>query len=174
MVFLTDGNPSVSEECGTSDSDRLLLIQGLKQIVDRIVPVGVGPLVDVGTLLTLSWNMPPQVHFISFVMIFCVFIFVFDFSMNFYDVFLTLHCDLIYVQLYFCSTPCLLLLRTLFRRPTLRLHLAASLRCSATSPHSHAIQVLRRLRQLLHRRSSRPLRNLPQNRRRRLAATLMS
>jgi hypothetical protein len=72
VVFLTDGNPSVSEECGTSDSDRLLLIQGLKQIVDRIVPVGVGPLVDVGTLLTLSWNMPPQVLFTfhSFIFIF--------------------------------------------------------------------------------------------------------
>ena len=97
MVFLTDGNPSVSEECGTSDSDRLLLIQGLKQIVDRIVPVGVGPLVDVGTLLTLSWNMPPQVLFhFSFIHSFLcddflcfIFVFDFDFSMNLYDVFLT-------------------------------------------------------------------------------------
>ena len=95
MVFLTDGNPSVSEECGLSEPGRLLHIQQLKLNVDRIIPVGVGPLVDVGTLLTLSWNMPPQVLFhFSFIHSFLCddflcFIFVFDFSMNLYDVFLT-------------------------------------------------------------------------------------
>ena len=65
VVIATDGNPAPAAECSTSDAGRMAYIQFIKQHADRIVPVGIGSHVDVGTLLTLSKGMPEAMPYVT-------------------------------------------------------------------------------------------------------------
>jgi hypothetical protein len=65
VVIATDGNPAPAAECSTTDAGRMEYIQYIKQHADRIVPVGIGSHVDVGTLLTLSKGMPDAMPYVT-------------------------------------------------------------------------------------------------------------
>jgi hypothetical protein len=66
VVFLTDGNPATTEQCGLSSSQqREEYISKLKQRVDRIIPVGISSNVDIGTLTSLSHNMPAGKSYVA-------------------------------------------------------------------------------------------------------------
>ena len=65
VVFATDGNPSKAEDCGIDEAARIFNIAGLKTRVTRIIPIGIGELVDVGTLVTLSSGMPSDHSYLA-------------------------------------------------------------------------------------------------------------
>ena len=65
VVVATDGNPALASECGITDTERNDLIANFKPIVDRLIPVGIGSFVNVGTLLTFSHQMPVSMPYIT-------------------------------------------------------------------------------------------------------------
>ena len=65
VVVATDGNPALTSECATTDAARTSSLKHFKGTVDRLIPVGIGQYVSVGTLETLSWGMPPSMTYIT-------------------------------------------------------------------------------------------------------------
>ena len=64
VVMATDGNPAPAAECN-GEASRTNAIANVKSKTDRMVPIGIGPYVDVGTLLTLSKGMPASMPYVT-------------------------------------------------------------------------------------------------------------
>ena len=65
VIIITDGNPAIASDCSTTDVSRLSYIDAIKSRTDRLIPVGVGTEVSVGTLLTLSSGMPASMPYVT-------------------------------------------------------------------------------------------------------------
>ena len=65
LVMVTDGNPNPADQCGVTEENRIMYIDGIKAATDRLIPVGVGSEVEVGTLMSLSHGMPASMPYIT-------------------------------------------------------------------------------------------------------------
>ena len=65
VVMATDGNPAPAADCSYTEASRTGTIAYVKSNIDRMIPIGVGPHVDVGTLLTLSKGMPASMPYVT-------------------------------------------------------------------------------------------------------------